>query len=243
MKKTFPSILFLICLFTISSFAQEEEKEIERSLKIYASFQYLPSGSSPNYYFDLPSFSYNSTALGFYREYKSKNRFVEFSLSFSKRSDEGNRMKSIIDTGTISNPPLMFIKNTYFGKSNELNIGLRFERGRWIDRISSIKVKVGFSTSLRAFAHFSAIETADSAIFPSNREQYYLTLGFVPRIRYEVNSKVYLALQFPFEFFGLGMEITTIENPGLTKSQQQQGIGSFSIGGEALIRFGVGYNF
>jgi hypothetical protein len=233
----------LICLFTISSFAQEEEKEIEHSLKIYASFQYLPAGSFPQYYFDLPDFSYNSTALGFYRENKSKNRFVEFSLSFSKRSDEGNVFQRTIDTSTLFNPPVMFFTNTYFGKSNELNIGLRFERRRWIEKISSEKIKIGFSSSLRAFAHFSDIETAESEVFPSNREQYYLTLGFVPRIRYDLNSKFYFSLNFPFDILGFGIEKETIENPVLTINQQEQGGFNFDIGGEALIRFGVGYKF
>ena len=197
----------------------------------------------PQYYFDLPSFSYNSTAIGFYRENKSKNRFIEFSLSFSKRAAEGNRMTSRVDTSTISNPPIMFITETYFGKSNELNIGLRFERGRWIEKISTEKIKVGISMSLRAFAHFSDLIPIDSNVYSSNREQYYITLGLVPRVRYEVNSKVYLALQFPVEFLGLGLDFTTIENPILTKNQQTQGIGNFEIGGEALVRIGIGYKF
>lgn len=243
MKKTFPSLLFLICLFTISSFAQKEENEMEQSLKIYTSFQYLPSGNLPQYYFELPNFSYNSTALGFYRENKSKNRFIEYSLSFSKRSDEGNRMTSTVDTSTISNPPLMFITNTYFGKSNELNIGLRYEKGRWIEKFSTEKIKIGFSTSLQAFAHFSDIETVESGFFPSNREQYYFTLGFVPRIRYDLNSKFYFSLNFPFDILGFGIDLETIENPALTSNQQEQGGFNFDIGGEALIRFGIGYKF
>ena len=65
MKKTFFTILFLIFLFSPISHAQDGGKEIEHSIIIYSSFQYLPSGNLPQYYFDLPGFSYNSTALGF----------------------------------------------------------------------------------------------------------------------------------------------------------------------------------
>lgn len=145
MKNTFLSILFLTFLFSSISHAQDAGKEVERSIKIYSSFQYLPSGNLPQYYFDLPGFSYNSTAIGFYRENKIKNRFTEFSLSFSKRSDEGVLTQRSLDTSTISNPPVMFFTNNYFAKSEELDIGLRFERGRWIERFSSKKIKIGFA--------------------------------------------------------------------------------------------------
>lgn len=243
MKKTFLSILFLIFLFPLNSFAQEEENEIEHSLSIYASFQYLPTGNLPNYYFDLPNFSYNSTALGIYRENKSKNRFIEFSLSFSKRSDEGNVFQSMIDTSTLSNPPVMFFTNTYFGKSNELNIGLRFERGRWIERISNEKIKIGFSSSFRAFVHSSDLTSSDPGLYARERDQYYLAFGLVPRIRYNVTSKFYLSLHFPFEMVGLGVEFGETRNPNLSENQQKESGGSFDIGGEALIRFGMGYKF
>lgn len=243
MRKTFLSFLFLTFLFSTISQAQDEEKEMERSLKIYSSFQYLPLGNLPIYSFNLPAFSYNSTALGFYRGNKTKNRFIEFSLSFSKRSDEGKVTQTTIDTSSINNPPLIVLRNSYHGKSNELNVGLRFERGRWLERISTEKFKIGIGSSVRAFMHISDLKSTDPGYYPREREQYYLVFGVVPRIRYEVNSKFYFTLQFPFELFGFGVDFWTIKNPALTETQQKNGGADFNIGGETLIRLGAGYKF
>ena len=243
MKKIFLSIFFLTFLFNSISYAQDEGKEYEHSIKFYSSFQYLPSGGMPNYYLDPSSFSFNSPSIGFYRENKSEDKFIEVSLSFSKRSTKGSITQTIVDTSTISNPPLMFITNVYSGSSNDLNIGLRFEKGRWIEKLSTSKLKIGFSTAVRAFAHFSNFESFDVGYYSRDREQYFLVLGFVPRIKYNLTSKFYLALQFPFELFGFGVDFEYIGNPVLTTSQQRQGGFNFNLGGEALIRLGVGYNF
>jgi len=242
MKKRFLPLLIFIFLFNNISQAQEEEKEIEQSLKIYSSFQYLPARNIPLNFFEIPNFSYHSTSLGLLREKKSEGKFIEFSFSFSTRSSEGDIIKSTLDTSTISNPPIMYFESTSFAKSNDLRVGLRFDKGRWIERFSTEKLKIGFSTSIRAFAYLTDLKATESSFYNQKRQQYYLTIGFNPRIRYDFNSKFHLALNFPFDILGAGLDALKTENPALTESQQKQGSFSFAIGGEALIRLGVGYN-
>jgi len=96
---------------------------------------------------------------------------------------------------------------------------------------------------LRALAHFSEFTSFDSEIYSRERTEYYLVLGFVPRVRFDLNSKVYFALHFPFDFFGVGVDFVNTYNPLFPESRQKQGGGNFVLGGEALIRFGVGYKF
>ncbi|MFK7773373.1 MAG: hypothetical protein AB8F94_14590 [Saprospiraceae bacterium] len=236
MKKTLFSILILISLLTISSFAQKEEQEIEQSLKIYAAFQYFPSGNIPYSYFDLPNFSYSSTSLAFFRENKSNQKFFEISLSYLKKTEFG------LFTETISGP-MISITTTTSAKADDLKIGLRVERGRWIKKFSSEKIKIGFAPSVRLLANFSKLTPTGGGVYSRDRKQYFLTLSFVPRIQYELNSKFYLSLNFPFDILAFGIDLETIKNPVLTSSQQEQGGFDFNLGGEALIRFGVGYKF
>lgn len=243
MKQKILSILLLIFFFGLVTHAQDEGREYEQSIKFYSSFQYLFSGNMPNYYLDPSSFSFNSASIGCYREKKSESKFIEVSLSFFKRSTKGSIIQTTVDTSTISNPPLMFTTNIYSGISDDLNIGLRFEKGRWIDRLSTSNLKIGFSTAVRTFVHFSNFDSFDAGFYSRDREQYFLVLGFVPRIKYNLTSKFYLALQFPFELVGIGLDFEEIGNPVLSASQQRQGGFNFNIGGEALIRLGVGYNF
>lgn len=243
MKKTFLSIFLLTFLFNSIVQAQGEKKDIEQAIKFYASFQYLPSSDMPNYYLDPSSFSFNSPAIAYYREDKAKSKFFEVSLSFSTRSTKGSIIETTVDTSTINNPPLMFITNVIAGSSDDLNIGLRFEKGRWIERLSTKKIKIGFSTSVRAFGHFSKFESFDANFYSRDRDQYFLVLGFVPRVKFNLTSKVHLVVHFPFELLGFGLDFEEIQNPILTTSQQRQGGFNFNLGGEALIRFGVGYTF
>lgn len=91
--------------------------------------------------------------------------------------------------------------------------------------------------------HLSELMSSDTEFFYRERVQYYLALGVVPRIRYDISSKIYFALQFPLELFGFGVEFGEIRNPNLSKNQQRQDGGSFDLGGEALIRLGIGYTF
>lgn len=226
MKKTFPFILFLISFFAISSFAQKKEKEIEQSLKIYAAFQYFPTGNIPHHYFELPNFSYNSTSLAFFRENKSNRKFVEITLSYFKKSE----------TGLFTDPI------TTSAKTENTKVGLRVERGVWLERFSSKKIKIGLGPSLRLMTNFSKLTPTGGIVFARERKQYFLALSFVPRIQYNINSKFYLSLNFPFDILTVGVDLETIKNPNLTSSQQEQGGFDFNIGGEALIRFGVGYN-
>ncbi len=188
-------------------------------------------------------FSFNSPAIAYYREDKTKSKFFEVSLSFSTRSTKGSIIETTVDTSTINNPPLMFTTNVIAGSSDDLNIGLRFEKGRWIERLSTEKLKIGFSSAVRLFGHFSKFESFDDKFYSRDREQYFLVLGFVPRLKFNLTSKVHLILHFPFELLGFGFDFEEIQNPILTTSQRRQAGFNFNIGGEALIRFGVGYTF
>lgn len=242
MKNSSLIILFLISLFSTVSMGQQEETNTSKSIKIYSSFQYLPSGQLPTYFIDPPNFFYNSTAVGFYKGDEMAGKYVEFSLSFSKRKSEGTIIRSTVDPSSISNPPLMFITSGSFAASNDLNVGLRFEMGKWIKRLSNGKVKIGVGGSARLFGHFSDLNPTETNFYTEERQQYFLTLGVVPRIRYDLNSKINLAIQFPFEILGVGVDQWKIDNPALTESQRTQEGFDFNIGGEALIRLGIGIN-
>jgi len=215
MKKTTLITLLFTILFTTIAFSQKEEKAIERSVKIYVAFQYLPLGNLPIRNFDLPPISYNSTGIAFFRENENKERFIEIGSSYyyQAKRDLVTRLTSI-GLGT----PRIAI--TFPANSRAFNLGLRFERGRWVKRLCKGKWKFGFGGAVRGLVHLSDFVPIDtSSVFSEERIQSYLVLGFVPRIRYDLNSKFYVALSFPFEVVG------------------------FEVGGEALIRLGVGYNF
>lgn len=236
MKKTFLSILFLVSLFSSATFAQNEAKEIEWSLKIYSSFEYFSTGEVPYHYFELPKFSYNSASLAFFRENKSKQKFIEISFSYFKKTEFG------LFSETITTP-MVSIMTTISAITDDLKIGLRVEQGRWMEKLSTEKIKIGFGTSIRLLVNSSKLIPRGSGIDSRDRKQYFLILSFVPGIRYDLNSKFYFSLNFPFDILRFGLDLETIDNPVLTSKQQEQGGFDFNIGGEALIRLGVGYNF
>lgn len=242
MKNSNLIILFLISLFSTVSMGQEEEENTSKSLKIYSSFQYLPSNQLPTYFIDPPNFFYNSTAIGYYKGNEMTGKYMEFGLSFGKRKSEGTILRRTVDTNTINNPPIMFITSGSFATSNDLNVGIRFEMGKWIKSLSKGKVKVGVGGLVHLFGHFSDLNPTETNFFTEERQQYYLTLGVVPRIRYDLNSKVNLAIQFPFEMIGVGLNLLEIDNPALADNQRTQGGFDYNIGGEALIRLGIGIN-
>ena len=244
MKKQYYYTLVLILLGCLKMNAQEIESK-NKALKIYTNFHILNTPEASRFQLPDPSgFHFHNISVAFFKNRKKPNRFFEGEFSFLYREKEGD--KSITETSfdTIVTPPRLIVTQKEVPiETEDLVFRLRFELGRWVKKMNEEKLKLGWSPSVEAFIHSSKETNKSEESFPATGFNASLKLAVVPRVQYDLTSKLFLDLNIPIQFMSFGLDYNTIENPILTDQQKKQGGFDFDLTGEVLLRLGLGYRF
>jgi len=244
MKKQYIYTLVLLLLGCLKTNAQEVEAK-NKAFKIYSNFHILGTEEASRFQLtDSSSFHFLNLSIAFSKNRKKPNRFMEGEISFLYSNKDGDRLLRETSFDTIVTPPRLIISERLVPISSEdIVFRLRFELGRWVKTFKEEKLKLGWSSSYEAHIHTSEITPRSSDTFLTSEFQAYLILALIPRIQYDLTSNLFLDLNFPIEIMSLGVDFTTIDNPILTDRQKKQGGFNYDIGGEILLRFGLGYRF
>lgn len=244
MKKQYIYTLAIILLGCLKINAQEVETK-NKALKLYSNFHILNTPEASRFILPDPSgFHFHNVSIAFSKNRKKPNRYYEVEFSLLTRKKEGDKLLTESTIDTIVTPPrIIFTEKNVPISTEDLVFRLRFELGRWVKMFKDEKLKLGWSPSIEANVHSSKENPKSVDSFASTGFNASLKLAVVPRVQYDLTSKLFLDLNFPIQLISFGVDYMTIENPILTERQKTQGGFDFDLTGEILLRLGVGYRF
>lgn len=135
----------------------------------------------------------------------------------------------------------------YFGgekdgdyRDNDLVLGLRFEKGKYLDFNSDGSVRFRLGGSLR-YSYANQDGTSfTSQRYPTDYWRHALDLAFTPHLEYRVGKRFLFDFGPSISLLAFGVEKSQSSNPTLTERQQRRSGFAIDAGG-LLLRLGMGY--
>ena len=240
MKKQCFYILAFLCFICPNLQAQEDAPR-ENSILLYSNFNFLTFVDVQDPFLENENlgFGFRNFSVAFFKSKENvKRSYWEADFSFATQTREG-------DIQNFNFDPLSSIVMTTVEpvetKSNYY--GLRFEFGRWFKVVRDEKLKFGWAYSFRSFVFTDKLTPKSSIGFEQEKFKSVVTFCLVPRMRYELNNRFYLDLNYSLDLFYGGVDFQTINDPILTARQQRQGGFDLGLLGAGILRLGAGCKF
>ncbi|MBO6517300.1 MAG: hypothetical protein JJ975_12185 [Bacteroidia bacterium] len=124
-----------------------------------------------------------------------------------------------------------------------VSTALRMEGGWYILPNSRSTFKPSIGVSATPGVYRTRTEPKNSQSFNSAVTTYDLSTAVVPRIQYQLNERLLLDLNFPFEVMTMSQTNTLVENPNFTARRQRSSVFDFSLfPNRYRVRLGLGVN-
>ncbi len=208
----------LLCLTFTYAQRDANEKWLGLNLSVFLDQQNTthemrnPDGSVNTYELNIDNFA----NVGFaYRIVKNDKWFQEYGLT-------ALAVKKEKDLGLFSNQNIDIFEPTGGSTKHLMGCWLRYEYGRWFPSGEGKKLSGGLSLSVDPFASFYRVVPATSSNFPVRGMQAGAELRFIPRIAWQIGSKMMLEIKIPVRLNTTYFDHQRTDNPILAVEDRIQ---------------------
>jgi len=189
----------------------------DRAIRVYGNFKYLYSGTVADYIeFDRYPFI-----------------FWDFTPSISFQNPDRRRVFEF--------EPRVRISKRDEGYISDKEFAIRMEWSYYLRKKLFKTIKVRWGISPRPYFYYGVKSPRNNVGYIVRKTTGGLAFSWVLHLEYDLSDRVFVDLSTSNLFLDFGLDYQFNDNPVLAERQKRQGGFDFDMGGERLLRVGMGY--